>query len=45
MNLIIMNAKTCDSITKINYDIKNKAHTYEKTTQHSQIIHTQTTTS
>ena len=24
MNLIIMNAKTCDSITKINYDIKNK---------------------
>lgn len=26
---------TCDSITKINYDIKNKSHTYEKTTQHS----------
>lgn len=45
MNLIIMNAKTCDSITKINHDIKNKSHTYEKTTQHTQITHTQTTTS
>lgn len=52
MNLIIMNAKTCekrnecaDTMIKINYDIKNKLHTYEKTTQHSQITHTQTTTS
>ena len=52
MKLIIMNAKTCEkeinmqtALQKVVMTLKIKHIHMKKATQHSQIIHTQTTTS